>query len=119
MSDEQQILKTRLAFCGYCSGCGFILVNTPIYKKETSPVYITCWQCKGIGLRHYWNKTRRSAIYEPQLKRKRDLTAEQIRALSVKNLRYLYCEKRIYNIIFNGYKLMIFSCNNPVYELVL
>ena len=64
MNDEQQILKTRLSFCGYCGGCGFVLMNLPLYKKETSPTYITCWQCKGTDLRRDWRSVGRYTKYK-------------------------------------------------------
>jgi len=97
---EQIIFKTKMCFCDFCNGCGIVLINYPFYKEETTAFYISCIRCNGTGLNRNWLKIKETSIEKLIDSAKKylsinDFTAEEIRSLSKKNLKYLYLDKKL------------------------
>ena len=95
LTKEQRILKTEMCFCDFCNGYGFVLVNLPFYKKQISPFYDECIQCKGTGFAKGWWRVKETAVEKLVNINSSDFTRAQIQALSKKNLKFLYLNKKL------------------------
>jgi len=101
LTSKEMIFKTKMCFCEFCNGYGFTVSHFAFYKKHKTSSYNTCTACKGTGRRRNWWQIKRTAIEKLINAKKRylpvakDFTAEQIRSISKKNLKYLHDKKKM------------------------